>query len=255
MEPTVKHKKIIKERSKRCFLYGRYLPFMNSFTNLSLPLLCQRSVLRCRLILGLFGLAAAVVTNTALIAKLALPRAIVVVRETAAFLKLAMPLQVEAAQGVAFPLTLSLEGATNKRLLAACAHAEGSTTTAVALLHVHGVHLHALLVATAISASTSEATGGGNSLEGSTTAASGHLALRRELAAVEASASSTVLLGVHGVGTVDWLHRNRWAFFFSFYFSFGLNNNNNKTTPSKKLIYPHLCTQPRMIGPLEQRKT
>jgi hypothetical protein len=176
--------------------------------HLSLPSLKMLHSVCRRLILGLLGSggrATSVVANSALVTELALALAIVVVREAAALLELAVTLEMEAAKGVALPLTLGLEGAANEGLLPACTHAKGSTTTTVALLHVHGVH--ALLLVTAIAATSTEATGVALEATHAATAAAGDhtLALGGEGAAVEATGIVVLLLRVHWVRTINLL--------------------------------------------------
>jgi hypothetical protein len=163
------------------------------------------SSVRCShlLLLGLRGLATEVVANTALVAKLALAEAVVFMGKTAAFLELAVTLEVETAHGAALPFALRFKGAANEGLLPAGTHPKSTTsTTAKALLHEHGVHLHALLVHAVPTAAAEALTG--NPLESTTTATTRHCALTRELA-VETS-SSVVLLGIDGIGAVDLLH-------------------------------------------------
>jgi hypothetical protein len=176
--------------------------------HLSLPSLkILRSVCR-RLILGLLGSggrATSVVANSALVTELALALAVVVVREAAALLELAVTLEVEAAKGVALPLTLGLKGTANEGLLSACTHAKGSTTATVALLHVHGVH--ALLLVTAIATASAKATGVALEATHAATATAGDhtLALGGEGAAVEATGIVVLLLRVHWVRTINLL--------------------------------------------------
>lgn len=189
------------------FLYGRCLPsemislpFVFTVHSLSVRSVC------CLVVLGLLCArcgTTGVVANAALVTKLALAFTVVFVSEAAALLELAVALEVEAAQSVALPLALSLEGTTNEGLLSASAHAEGSSTTAVALLHVR---VHALLLVAVVASTSAEAAR--VTLEASHTAAAttgDHaLALGGECVPVETRTGVVVLL-VHGVGTVDLL--------------------------------------------------
>ena len=74
------------------------------------------------------GTLASSVTNAALLAELAATNTVVLMAEAAAVGELALALEKKAAQRLLLPLALSLEAATDERLLAAGAHAERSAT-------------------------------------------------------------------------------------------------------------------------------